>query len=67
MKNPSLNILGGTKYPTEANRYLARDGLYYNGYALSSDCADDFFGDAFKEMANNLARDLGLDPEDENA
>lgn len=52
------NILGGTKEPSESNRYLARDGLYYNGYMGSADAADDFFGDAFRKIAEDIAKDI---------
>lgn len=31
----------GTKTKTDSNGYLARDGLYYNGYVLSSDYVED--------------------------
>lgn len=52
------SILGGTDKPTESNRYLARDGKYYNGYALSTDCAEDYFGDAFKKIAKEIEKEL---------
>lgn len=54
------NILGGTEKPTDSNRYLARDGLYYNGYCLSTDCAEDAFGECFRKISNELAKELGL-------
>ena len=52
------DCLGGTKEPTESNKYLARNGLYYNGYALSADCAEDAFGECFKKMADELWSDV---------
>ena len=59
MKVPNT-ILECYTEPTGNFRYKGRDGYYYNGYALSSDCADDFFGDAVKEMIKDLEKDLGL-------
>lgn len=46
--------------PTGNFGYKARDGYYYNGYMLSSDCADDSFGEAVRKTADELAKDLGL-------
>lgn len=57
-KNPPLDILGGTKQPTKVNRYLAKNGLYYNGYIGSSDCADDYFTDAVLKIAEALKKEL---------
>lgn len=59
MKVPNT-ILECYTEPTGNCRYLARDGYYYNGYLLSSDCAEDAFGEAFRKMADELAKDLGL-------
>lgn len=43
--------------PSFTNRYLARDGLYYNGYALSSDAGEDYFSDA---IIREIEDDLGI-------
>lgn len=55
MKN---NILGGTEKPTESNRYQARDGLYYNSYCLSTDCAEDAFGECMRKMSADLEKEI---------
>ncbi len=54
------NSLGGTKEPTITNRYLGRDGLYYNGYMGSIDCAQDAFDEAFDRIKESMAKDLGM-------
>lgn len=56
-KLPENNILGATMEPSFTNRYLARDGLYYNGYALSSDAGEDYFSDA---IIREIEDDLGI-------
>ncbi len=48
----------GYKKPTGNNRYLARDGLYYNGYLGSTDAAEDAFGPAMKEISEKIQADL---------
>ncbi len=61
MKTPKLpenNVLGATLEPTEENRYKARDGLYYNGYMLSSDCAHDAFDEAWQELRKSIEETL---------
>lgn len=59
--NPPLDVLGGTKEQTETNRYLARNGLFYNGYFGSADCAEDAFGSAIEKIKNALEAELNAD------
>lgn len=54
----SQNLLGATTEPTETNQYLARDGLYYNGYSLSYDCAEDAFGECFERIRDAMHKEL---------
>jgi hypothetical protein len=49
----------GLKEPTSECRYKAkRDGLYYNGYMSSIDCAYDSFDEAWKKIADELKADI---------
>lgn len=52
----------GAKEPTDSNRYLAKDGLYYNGYMGNPDAADDAFGDCFREIAEKLLAEIDPTP-----
>lgn len=60
MKQKEQDILGGVINPEpETNKmYKARNGLYYNGYIHSDDCAQDAFGEAFKKTADLLEKEL---------
>lgn len=57
-KYHKIGILGGTTSPTYDNNYLARDGLYYNGYPASSDCAEDSFGECMRSLAKKIEQEL---------
>lgn len=59
-KLPENNILGATMELSSTNRYLARDGLYYNGYALSSDAGKDYFRDACDAIVRHIEDDIGI-------
>ncbi len=59
MKVPD-KILDCYTEPTGNCRYKARDGYYYNGYPLSSDCAEDAFSEAVQKIIDALECDLKL-------
>ncbi len=48
----------GTPKPTETTRYLGKDGLYYNGFLGSPEAAELAFGEAFRNIANDLKEEL---------
>lgn len=52
------NVCDPSPIETASHQYLARDGLYYNGYAASYDCAEDYFGPAWKKIAEALEREI---------
>ena len=59
-KNPTLDILGGTKHPTPYNRYQARNGLYYNGYMQSNDLVEDMqpmYDEALAKLEKKLKKE----------
>lgn len=58
MKQESLDILGGVPNPEDGKHYKARNGLYYNGYCLSADCAEDAFGECMKKLSDELEKEL---------
>lgn len=58
MKQKEQDILGGVLSPEPGKSYKARNGLYYNGYALSNDAAEDYFGEAIKKICDEIQKDL---------
>lgn len=50
------NPFNGKPNPEEGHRYLANDGLYYNGYALSPDATKGWhpFGELFKKLEKEI-------------
>ncbi len=53
------NLVGGSKEPTDYKRYKSKvDGLYYNGYLMSPECAEEAFGPACRKMARLIEADV---------